>query len=176
LHSDREPLDTPDRIRRTIGEYNFSAQYQQSPGRVGGAIVGRTAALLIDIAIVAALLGTWLAALAASATLLPQLLATIGSARHLAEAIRVGIGGLIAISLLAAGYRDHPIVGGSGHIRLGDRVRRPNVGARCDLGRVFSDRGRVPDRRIHWRNATVLNEICSTVPFVLVPLSITTDP
>jgi small-conductance mechanosensitive channel len=44
----------------------------------------------------------WLAALAASATLLPQPLATIGSARHLAEAIRVGIGGLIAISLLAA--------------------------------------------------------------------------
>jgi moderate conductance mechanosensitive channel len=44
----------------------------------------------------------WLAALAASAILLPQLLATIGSAPHLAEAIRVGIGGLIAISLLAA--------------------------------------------------------------------------
>ena len=44
----------------------------------------------------------WLAALTASAILLPQLLATIGSARHLAEAIRVGIGGLIAISLFAA--------------------------------------------------------------------------
>jgi small-conductance mechanosensitive channel len=44
----------------------------------------------------------WLAALTVSAILLPQLLATIGSASHLAEAIRVGIGGLIAISLLAA--------------------------------------------------------------------------
>jgi moderate conductance mechanosensitive channel len=44
----------------------------------------------------------WFAALAASAILLPQLLATIGSAPHLAGAIRVGIGGLIAISLLAA--------------------------------------------------------------------------
>jgi moderate conductance mechanosensitive channel len=44
----------------------------------------------------------WLAALAASAILLPELLATIGSALHLAGAIRVGIGGLIAISLLAA--------------------------------------------------------------------------
>ena len=44
----------------------------------------------------------WLAALTASAILLPQLLATIGSAHHLAEAIRVGIGGLIAISLFAA--------------------------------------------------------------------------
>jgi moderate conductance mechanosensitive channel len=42
----------------------------------------------------------WLAALAASAILLPQLLSTIGSAPHLAGAIRVGIGGLIAISLL----------------------------------------------------------------------------
>lgn len=44
----------------------------------------------------------WLAALAAAAMLLPQLLGTIGSAPHLAAAIRVGIGGLIAISLLAA--------------------------------------------------------------------------
>jgi small-conductance mechanosensitive channel len=44
----------------------------------------------------------WLAVLTVSAILLPQLLATIGSALHLAEAIGVGIGGLIAISLLAA--------------------------------------------------------------------------
>ena len=44
----------------------------------------------------------WLAVLAASAILLPQLLATIGAAPHLGEAIRVSIGGLIAISLLAA--------------------------------------------------------------------------
>src|SRR5258705_10258540 len=33
LHPDREPLDTLDRIRRTIGEYNFAGQYQQSPPR-----------------------------------------------------------------------------------------------------------------------------------------------
>jgi len=28
LHQDREPLETLDRIRRTIGEYNFAGQYQ----------------------------------------------------------------------------------------------------------------------------------------------------
>jgi moderate conductance mechanosensitive channel len=44
----------------------------------------------------------WLTMLAASAILLPQLLATIGSAPHLAEAIRVGIGALIVMSLIAA--------------------------------------------------------------------------
>jgi moderate conductance mechanosensitive channel len=44
----------------------------------------------------------WLTMLAASAVFFPQLLATIGSAPHLAEAIRVGIGALIVISLLAA--------------------------------------------------------------------------
>ena len=32
LHPDREPLETLARIRRTIGEYNFAGQYQQSPG------------------------------------------------------------------------------------------------------------------------------------------------
>jgi hypothetical protein len=31
LHPDREPLDTLEHIRRTIGEYNFAGQYQQSP-------------------------------------------------------------------------------------------------------------------------------------------------
>jgi hypothetical protein len=31
LHRGREPLDTLDRIRGTIGEYNFAGQYQQSP-------------------------------------------------------------------------------------------------------------------------------------------------
>jgi len=31
LHPEREPLDTLDRIRRTVGEYNFAGQYQQSP-------------------------------------------------------------------------------------------------------------------------------------------------
>jgi predicted phage terminase large subunit-like protein len=39
LHSDREPLDTLDRIRRTIGEYNFAGQYQQSPAPLGGGLV-----------------------------------------------------------------------------------------------------------------------------------------
>jgi hypothetical protein len=43
-----------------------------------------------------------LAALTPSAILLPQLLATISYAPHFAEAVRVTIGGLIAISLLAA--------------------------------------------------------------------------
>jgi hypothetical protein len=31
LHPDREPLETLDRIRRTVGEYNFAGQYQQTP-------------------------------------------------------------------------------------------------------------------------------------------------
>jgi len=44
----------------------------------------------------------WLAMLGATAVLLPQLLMTGGSAPHLAEAIRVGVGGLITVSLLAA--------------------------------------------------------------------------
>jgi predicted phage terminase large subunit-like protein len=39
LHPDREPLDTLDRIRRTIGEYNFAGQYQQSPAPAGGGLV-----------------------------------------------------------------------------------------------------------------------------------------
>ena len=43
----------------------------------------------------------WLTLLAASAIFLPQLLATIGSAPHLAAAIRVGIGALIVITLIA---------------------------------------------------------------------------
>src|SRR5436305_9385666 len=36
LHPDREPLETLDRIRRTIGEYNFAGQYQQAPAPLGG--------------------------------------------------------------------------------------------------------------------------------------------
>jgi hypothetical protein len=36
LHPDREPLEVLDRIRRTIGEYNFAGQYQQSPAQLGG--------------------------------------------------------------------------------------------------------------------------------------------
>jgi len=39
LHAGREPLDTLDRIRRTIGEYNFAGQYQQSPAPLGGGLV-----------------------------------------------------------------------------------------------------------------------------------------
>ena len=39
LHPDREPLGTLDRIRRTIGEYNFAGQYQQSPAPLGGGLV-----------------------------------------------------------------------------------------------------------------------------------------
>ena len=36
MHPDREPLEVLDRIRRTIGEYNFAGQYQQSPAPLGG--------------------------------------------------------------------------------------------------------------------------------------------
>ena len=39
LHPYREPLETLDRIRRTIGEYNFAGQYQQSPAPLGGGLV-----------------------------------------------------------------------------------------------------------------------------------------
>jgi hypothetical protein len=41
LHPDREPLETLDRIRRTIGEYNFAGQYQQSPAPLGGGLSRR---------------------------------------------------------------------------------------------------------------------------------------
>jgi predicted phage terminase large subunit-like protein len=39
LHPDREPLEVLDRIRQTIGEYNFAGQYQQSPAPLGGGLV-----------------------------------------------------------------------------------------------------------------------------------------
>jgi predicted phage terminase large subunit-like protein len=39
LHPDREPLDTLEHIRRTIGEYHFAGQYQQSPPPLGGGLV-----------------------------------------------------------------------------------------------------------------------------------------
>jgi predicted phage terminase large subunit-like protein len=39
LHPGREPLETLDQIRRTIGEYNFAGQYQQSPAPLGGGLV-----------------------------------------------------------------------------------------------------------------------------------------
>jgi predicted phage terminase large subunit-like protein len=39
LHPEREPLDTLESILRTIGEYNFAGQYQQSPAPLGGGLV-----------------------------------------------------------------------------------------------------------------------------------------
>ena len=39
LHPEREPLETLDRIRRTIREYNFAGQYPQSPAPLGGGLV-----------------------------------------------------------------------------------------------------------------------------------------
>ena len=39
LHPEPGPLEVLDRIRRTIGEYNFAGQYQQSPAPLGGGLV-----------------------------------------------------------------------------------------------------------------------------------------
>jgi predicted phage terminase large subunit-like protein len=39
LHPAREPLAVLQHIRRTIGEYNFAAQYQQLPAPLGGGLV-----------------------------------------------------------------------------------------------------------------------------------------
>ncbi len=39
LHPAREPITTLDHIRRTLGEYNFAGQYQQSPAPLGGGVV-----------------------------------------------------------------------------------------------------------------------------------------
>jgi len=39
LHPEREAIETLDRIRRTVGEYNFAGQYQQSPAPLGGGLV-----------------------------------------------------------------------------------------------------------------------------------------
>src|SRR5437773_1274520 len=39
LHPARESLATIEHIRRTIGEYNFAGQYQQSPAPLGGGLV-----------------------------------------------------------------------------------------------------------------------------------------
>jgi predicted phage terminase large subunit-like protein len=39
LHATRESLTVLENIRRTIGEYNFASQYQQSPIAQGGAII-----------------------------------------------------------------------------------------------------------------------------------------
>ena len=42
LHPAREPLAVLQNIRRTIGEYNFAGQYQQSPAPLGGGLVKAT--------------------------------------------------------------------------------------------------------------------------------------
>ena len=39
MHPEREPLEVLHRIRRTIGEYNFASQCQQSPAPLGGGLV-----------------------------------------------------------------------------------------------------------------------------------------
>jgi len=39
LHPERESLETLNRIRATIGEYNFAGQYQQTPAPAGGGMV-----------------------------------------------------------------------------------------------------------------------------------------
>jgi len=39
LHPEREPRETLDRIRSTIGEYNFAGQYQQAPAPFGGGLI-----------------------------------------------------------------------------------------------------------------------------------------
>jgi hypothetical protein len=39
LHPAREPLPMLEQIRRTIGDYNFASQYQQSPSPLGGGLV-----------------------------------------------------------------------------------------------------------------------------------------
>jgi predicted phage terminase large subunit-like protein len=39
LHPERESLDILENIRRTLGEYNFSGQYQQEPAPLGGGMV-----------------------------------------------------------------------------------------------------------------------------------------
>jgi len=39
LHPQREPLELLNRIRETLGEYNFAGQYQQAPAPLGGGLV-----------------------------------------------------------------------------------------------------------------------------------------
>jgi predicted phage terminase large subunit-like protein len=39
LHSEREPLEILEDLRRTQGEYNFAGQYQQAPSPYGGGMV-----------------------------------------------------------------------------------------------------------------------------------------
>jgi predicted phage terminase large subunit-like protein len=39
LHPEREPLPVLEHLKKTLGEYNFSGQYQQSPSPLGGGMV-----------------------------------------------------------------------------------------------------------------------------------------
>ena len=39
LHPEREPLETLDRLRSSLGTYNFAGQYQQAPAPAGGGLV-----------------------------------------------------------------------------------------------------------------------------------------
>jgi predicted phage terminase large subunit-like protein len=39
LHPERESKETLERIRRTLGEYNFAGQYQQAPAPFGGGMI-----------------------------------------------------------------------------------------------------------------------------------------
>jgi predicted phage terminase large subunit-like protein len=39
LHPEREPLEVLNRLRATLGEYNFAGQYQQAPAPLGGGMV-----------------------------------------------------------------------------------------------------------------------------------------
>jgi len=41
LHPEREPLELLIQLRQAIGEYNFAAQYQQSPAPLGGGMIKR---------------------------------------------------------------------------------------------------------------------------------------
>jgi predicted phage terminase large subunit-like protein len=41
LHPQREPIAVLENMRRTLGEYNFAGQYQQTPAPLGGGLVKR---------------------------------------------------------------------------------------------------------------------------------------
>ena len=41
LHPERDPLETLQKIRLTIGEYNFQSQYKQSPMPLEGNLIKR---------------------------------------------------------------------------------------------------------------------------------------
>jgi hypothetical protein len=39
LHEDDEPREMLEQLRRTVGQYNFSGQYQQAPSPLGGGMI-----------------------------------------------------------------------------------------------------------------------------------------